>query len=345
MAPASSPNQTRRNGSTVFHGSFRALARQMMVIVLPLAAAACFLLFGAIGWRLFLASLLLAPLFLALALVLTRMEGLTLDDAQGRVRRSFRRPIPYDQLDSLHYSEWMGLGQLTGRTRSGRSEILIRNLDAATGRRLLEAFSRRRPRLRIGRRQRSGWKTMVAMMGVVVLCYPVALYFLHREHPAATTPCTPVETPAAARTVLRTDRNLAIAWPEEVNRFHPVVLSPFDVGSIGRSGRWFLRLSGIRGEFGLFHYACCARFGIVPAVLKSVLLRHWSRPVIYEFHRRPRHNLCLAGLRAGIPGALVLLRNEDDGASVLISLRARSLTFKSRLQHLLPAFSVRFRER
>jgi len=317
---------------------------QILGVLLPFEAVISLVLFGSIGWRLFLASLALLPLFLFLALLLARMDRLVLDDKAGRLRSRLRPPLEYGQIESLRFVEWMGLAQVAVRTRSGRVQTLLNSLDASEARRLENALTERIPGLPVRSRRYAGWKMIAGLVGVVLVFYWVAGLLVHRRFPDAPAGCTqiiPADAGVSGEMVTHRNGKVLVRWPAEIQRQRPSLMPRTDVASLNLSGRLFLRSAGFEGEYDLFRYACCSKFGLVPAILKAVLAERWKFLSIYVFDRPPRHGLCFAGLRGGEPAALLALRNEADSAEVTILLRPRASLSGEWFKKWLPAIDIK----
>ncbi len=346
MSETSLGNDHGASGQVLFQGSFRGLVLQILSVLLPFEAVISFVLFGSIGWRLFLASLALLPLFLILALLVSRMDRLTLDDEARQLRIRFHSPLEYGQIESFRFVEWMGLAQVAVRTRSGKVQTLLNSLDGSEIGCLENALAERIPGLSVRRRRYAGWKMIAGLVGVVLVFYWVAGLLVHRRFPNASTGCLQIilaDAGVSGEMVTHRDGKILVRWPVEIQRQRPNLMPRTKVSSLNLSGRLFLRSAGFEGEYDLFRYACCGKFGLVPAILKSVLVERWKSLSIYVFDRPPRHGLCFAGLREGEPAALIVLRDKA-AAEVMILLRPGTPLSEEWFKRWCPAIDIEIGE-
>ncbi|MCP5119186.1 MAG: hypothetical protein GY953_50945 [bacterium] len=285
---------------TRFSGSFTRIARQMLIVLAPLAAAVCLMLFGPPGLRIFVLSLAMAPVLLLLAFAIARVDQLAFDYEHNRWLRPLRRPLPADSIASVQLVETLGLIQATARTHRGSSEMLLAGLPAARGAELVRAIENSSRTAQVTSRRVSVWKPALAPALVVGLPHIGAIAYHHRKTPAAATGCTAENWPAGTRGTTThqlggasfslpgsfqlTERRSGQLHFRTQEGIDLVVAPGSDPEPGGRAGAVFLRAAGLRTEHELYRYACCTRFAIIPLLLKRVVLSgaHSTNLTVYR---------------------------------------------------------------
>lgn len=306
----------------LFRGSFPGLLRQMLASLIPVGAALCLLVFGWPGWRVFLASAVLTPVVALLALLAARVDRVAFDDEERRLRRPLRRPVPYGVVKAVRFIRTMGLLQVVARNERGRYEILL----AALPERDRDAFEH-------AIRERSGeipcvvsdyapWKLSAAIVVLLAVLYGAGACYMTRRSPAASAACE--ELPpgdSAGRTVAMVHQGdgIAVRFPESYVGSRLTVIRTGGFRSVGDTGRLFLWLAGMRSEHDLFRYAACSRFGLVPLILKAVLLDRWEDVRVLTSGGGDDRVLGIRGRNQGRGEVRLLLENRPAGLEAVVA--------------------------
>jgi len=295
----------------------------MMTALLPVAVALCVLLFGLPGWRIFLVSLLVVPVVLLAGWGIARIDRLRLDDARRVFRRTLKKPLPYDELELVRTVETGGLVQAVARTRRGRVEILMFGLAPGEQERFVKAVAARCPGISFQAGRFAGWKLSALVVALLAAVYAGGVFYYQRNSPTASAACESV--PAAgdgpARFISRTVNGLSIRLPAAFAGAPLTVIRSGGFRSIGGTGRLFLTVSGIGSEHELLRYAACSRIGIVPLVLKSVLLSRWEEPRVWTRSGGRTQALLIQGHHEGRSELRLMVHNQEAGIEAVIALR------------------------
>lgn len=326
-----------------YQGSFTGLAKQMVAAVLPVAAAICLLLFGELGARLFLASLLVIPMILALAWLVSRLDRAELDDGEGVIRRNWRKAIPYADVKVVRFIRSMGAVQVTATLESKRSEVLLfglRLLDADT---LEEGLERRCPNVTFERRAYASWKLTALAVGLLAAVGVAGHFYLARKSPASLVSCAvapPAPSADSGEPLVREGEGIVVTLPREFEHAQFTVARLFSFEETGRTGKAFLVIAGLNSEWSLFRYAACSRFGFVPLVLKAVLLSRWEDPRVLTLKTGGADLLLVTGQREGVSEGRVLVHREDGGLEALVAIRLNEKLGADELARLLGQITI-----
>ncbi len=325
----------------VFRGSVRALATQMAAAVLPFAGATCLLLFGPIGWRFFLVFLAVLPGIGLLALVMAWADRLKFDAAAGVLRRRLRPPLRADEVVFVRCVESLGQVQVTARMRRRSAQLLLVALAARELPRLLEALERWCPEAEVRVSRYPVWKLIGATLGILGALYLFGVWYLEREHPGAAAECRRVSGgDSAGATVSRRLAGVRVRLPAELEAAQLAAAPAAAMESLGGAASFFLRVAGIGSEYELLHYACCARFGLVPRTLKTVLVAGPADVRLYEFRADPIAALAVVRPAGSGSSARLFLFNRDDGSGASLVLGTQQVLDENSLARLLPRASV-----
>lgn len=329
--------------SPEFHGSTLGLAKQMIVAVLPIAATISFLLFGPLGARMLLISLAIVPVLLVFAWLIARFDRIRFDDSEQVIRRTLRPPLPYGRITRVRFVESLGVVQSVVHMGS-RTEILTVGLIAEEGDDLRGALRSRCPDVQFDARGYSGWKLTVAMVALLFAAYLAGSFYLERRFPAIATACAEAPEPGApslaGAPIVREGEGIVVSVPRELERTRFTVGQMTRIRESGRAGQTFLKIAGFQTEFELFHYAACARYGLIPNLLKGVLLSRWADPSVYPSHRNGTLSLLISGRRDGKTGARILLYDEPARIEAFVVVDLSDEFSLTTLATLLPRFTV-----
>lgn len=324
-----------------FNGSVRALVQQMAAAVLPFVAAVCFLLFGSVGWRLFLVSLVVVPGIVLLAFLMAWADRLTIDVTERVLRRRFRPPLPFDQVASVRCVHSLGQVQMAVKTRRGATQFLMVALDARELPRFIEALKGCCPEAEVYTSRYPVWKLIGATLAILLALYLFGAWFLQRRHPGTAADCIPISSAGGAgAAVSRRLAGVRVTLPGELDTARLAAAPAASMESLSGSAWFFLRAAGITSEYELLHYACCSRFGLVPLILKTVLVAGSADVRLYEFHKAPIAALAVVRSTGSGSSTRLFLFNRDDQTGASVVLHTSELLDESNLPHLLPRVSV-----
>ncbi len=313
---------TEHAGGPEFRGSFTGLAAQMIAAVLPVAAAAGFLFFGPVGGRIFLVSLLLMPVLLALAWAISRVDRLRFLDAERVLLRNLRPPVAYEDLADIRFLESLGTVQVTGRAGK-RTELLSAGLVRDEAERLRRALRERVPGCDIESRGYAAWKLTAIAVALVAGVSMAGSFYMEWKAPVVGVDCAeavPAARAAERPTLERAGEGVVAKLPAVLEGRRFAVAQTGSFAETGRTGRIFLAIAGLDSEWELFHYAACSRFGLVPRLLKIVLLSRWESPQIYTSTRGSTKALLVAGRRDGVSEGRVLLYDETSQLEAMVAV-------------------------
>lgn len=319
------------SGAQHLEGSFIALFKQMGLVVIVSGFAICLALFGPTGPRVFVVSMAVLPVIALIAWFVSQTDRLTFDDRYECVRRKLRGPVEYSEIRHVRLSEFLGVVLAVAGTREGATEVLMVSLPAGRRKALRDALKQRCEEVKIKTVRYSAPKWLAVVLGIVVIGYAVGALLIKQRYPAANATCQPVFGDSAetgSRSI--SAGGVAVTIPDtfeaavkdggvsvtDSDTGLKIVLAPPDHGHmLGRSGRLFLAVSGIRGEYELFDYACCSSFGGVPLMLKAVVLSRWQDGRVLRWSAGNSRGI-LFGRLAGKVDARLLVSDRGTGEEV-----------------------------
>jgi hypothetical protein len=326
-----------------FRGSVTGLAKQMIAAVLPIAAAVSFLLFGSLGGRIFLVSLAIVPVLLLFAWFIARVDRIRFDDTERVIRPTFRSPISYDRIERVRFVESLGVLQSIAHV-GRRTELLTIGLDGEKGEDLQRALHQRTKGVEFDSRDYGAWKLTAIAVGVLIASSIAGSIYLERKAGATAAVCAAAPAPGAPSRagdpIVREGQGIIVTLPRELETTKFTVARMDKFTETGRTGRIFLEVAGLRSEFELFHYAACARFGVVPRMLKGALLSRWETPRVFTFERDSVRILLVAGRRNETAEARILLYDEATNAEALVAVLLSAEFDATTLASLLPQFTI-----
>ncbi len=325
-----------------FRASTTILTGQMLLAVVPVSTAICFLFFGGLGWRLAAASLAaLAPLIWGLAWLITRLDQVEFDEASAIIRRRWRKPLPWDDIESLRFLRSAGSVQVSAQTHAGRSEVILLGLPGRDEQRLKETFTQLRSDIPLVARSYKAWKLTAVALVLMLAIYTAGMYWIWRESPVTRVACIDAEFgPAPPGSLVRQGAGIRVQMPATFEGARFRVMNTGRFTEVGGIGQWFLRVAGIDSEYELFHYAACARQGLVPMFLKTALLGQWDDPQVVESIGSPNRRLAILGRRGGAGEASILVLNTEHDVEALIALRLGDQVTREQLRRQLGSISV-----
>ncbi len=318
--PSEHGGASARNAKVVLRGSFPGLLRQMLASVAPVAAAMCLFLFGVPGWRIFAASVVFAPVIVAIAWLVARLDRLEFDDQRQAIQRPLRRALAYEDVKALLAVETLGCFQLVARTHRAGTQILLIAFPEEERDRLERIVGGRLPQAGWRWSRYRSWRLVALLVTLLGALYAGGAWYFLRKTPAARVICEPV-APAAGRTASfrYQAKGLILTLPEELEGVRLTVIPTGGFRSVGQTGRTFLWLAGIHTEHDLFRYATCSRFGFVPLLFRAVLLDRWESARILASDRPPHRALAIRGKREG-PGEIrLLVQNAEEGVEAVVA--------------------------
>jgi len=326
-----------------FRGSAAGLGKQMIAAVVPIAAALGFLLFGPLGGRMFLVSLLIVPLLLAFAWCIARIDRIRFDDTERVIRRTLRPPVPYGRIERVRFVESLGVLQTIAHVGK-RTELLTVGLNAEHGEDLQQALRARSKGIEFDSRGYAAWKLTAIAVGVLIASSVAGTFYLESKAGSNAAVCAEAPVPGAPSQagdpIVREGEGVVVTLPRELERTRFTVVRIGNFQETGRTGRAFLAAAGIGSEHELFHYAACSRFGVIPRILKGALLSRWETPRVYTLDRPGATTLLIAGRRDDAAEARILLHDEATGLEALVAVLLSEDLDAPTLATLLPQFTI-----
>ena len=341
-----------------FRSSFPLLALQIVGLLVPFSAAVSYLVFGPAGWAFFVYPLGLTLALLVVMGIVVLADRISLDDNYQQIKRGWARPLSYHEIKSVRFRECLGLARVSADTHNGKSVLLLLALNTRAKRRLREALMERIPEVTAKTGRRSGLLLVSLLAALLAVLYFGATYATGQWVQAVNTPCSAVSPAANAvggETVIDAagmrytlpdsfrqvpDRHGGVLFEDAATGDLIRVVPPLGLESLGRSARWFMQLAGLRSDFELLRYACCSEFGVVPAVLKAIVVGRWTSPKIYRFDSVQRRALLLGG--AGNAGMefRILVQDQESGAEANLVYVAPRPVPANEVAELLPRIAV-----
>lgn len=341
-----------------FRSSFALLALQIVGLLIPFSAAISYLMFGPAGWAFFVYPLGLTLALLVVMGVAALADRISLDDNYQQIKRGWAPPLSYHEIKSVRFRQCLGLARVSADTHGGKSVLLLMALNTRAKRRLRRALLERLPGITAKTERRSGLLLVSLLAVLLAVFYFGAIYATGHWVQAVNTPCTAVSSAgeaAGGEAVIDAagmrytlpdsfrqvpDRRGGVLFADAATGDSIRVVPPLGLESLGRSARWFMHFARLRSDFDLLRYACCSEFGVVPAMLKAVVVRRWTNPKIYRFDSAQRRALLLGG--AGNAGMefRILVHDQESGAEANLVYVANRPVPANEVAELLPRIAV-----
>jgi hypothetical protein len=326
--------------------------------VLAVGPVLCFFLVGERWLRLFVASLVILPFLLLFALLVSLMDTFSFDDANRQITRRSKRPVPYNEVQSVELVAAGGLIQAKVRTGRRRKEVLAVGLSAADEPGLRREFAKRFRPESIHATKSSIFKEAAVVLLLVGAVYAAGQAYLQRKYPAISVDCTQVDWKIGSETMNESSYTLSGMSLRVPPPFHLVRQSKSELlfqdtilerVLIARPTLYEKRddqtkaisayLLGIRSDYSLLRFGYCARFGIIPLMLKGVVLSNVINPRIYEVRSGAYRALVVSALRGARTVATMVVVDEQTGSEVSVSLSSRRPIEESPLKEVLAGIS------
>ncbi len=331
-----------------------------MLILAPLVCAA--VVEDAWPW-VFAASLVpILPFMAMFALIVGRWDRFRLDDERRVIHRPLRKPLAYESIQGIVFvrtGPLFFIETVTGRFR--RPRLLM----AGDGRELDRAMSEIEERFSEVplEERRMPIYGILAGVGVAVLLVQLSfVYYLRTTAPGVGMPCEPTELsasiPESSHGAAYRLPGVGFSLPDEfqlVQGDERAGRYVFEDTSHGRmvivrrglladmadgEGKWLVReprsgrlspgvffyLLGVEDSFDLLKFVYCARFGMIPLVLKAVLLSSEGKGRaeevrFHEFDREGADGLIHSYTLDGRGRAEILMRHGETRSEIAMSIR------------------------
>ena len=352
---------------TAYQGDAAGFVRQIVSHVLPPACLLSFCFFGPIGLKVFaLFCLVSAPVIGAFYLFVKFWDRLSLDDDAGAIRLAIRR-LPYESITTFRVVVIGDLAQISVAPHWWNNTPLLAALSREKSEALLRSLKSRCPKARVREMILSRRVTIGLPLAAISLLYLGFHFFVMGGSSVAGMVCKAGnwyrEDAALTYGPERKLGGIEFAVPAgfeasddasfdggfEFNSTHPsanlsvyggVFASPSTPGLGPTLGAWPLDSAGLDTGYGYFRWVYCSRYGVLPLLLKSLLLGRSSGPVpapieLWEIDHPHWRGLVKVDNQPGRGQAEILLSMRATGEETNFVLRQRLPIEKAQLSALI----------
>ena len=352
---------------TTYQGDAAGFIRQIVSHVLPPACLLSFCFFGPIGLEVFvLFCLVSAPVVGLFYLFVRFWDRLSLDDDTGEVRLALRR-LPYESITTFRVVVIGDLAQISVAPHWWNNTLLLAALSREKSEALLRSLRSRCPKARGRETILSRRVTIGLPLAAISLLYMEFHFFFMRGSPEAGVVCEvenwyredTVLTYGAARQLGAIEFSVPAGFeplddassdggfwftsidpPANLSVYGGVFASPSTPGLGPTLSAWPLDTVGLDTGYGYFRWVYCSRYGVLPLLLKSLVLGRSSglgaAPIeLWEIDHPHWRGLVKVDNQPGRGQAEILLSMRATGEEINFVLRQRLPIEKAQLSALI----------
>ena len=350
-----------------YQGDAAGFIRQIVSHVLPPACLLSFCFFGSIGLEVFaLFCLVSAPVIGAFYLFVKSWDRLALDDDTGEVRLALRR-LPYESITSFRVVVIGDLAQISVAPHWWNNTPLLAALSREKNEALLRSLRSRCPKARVRETILSRRVTIGLPLAAIALLYMGFHFFVMGGSPEAGVVCE-VEnwyredgalTYGAMRQLGAIEFSIPAGFepsddassdgdfwftsmdpPANLSVYGGVFARPSTPGLGPTLSAWPLDTVGLDTGYGYFRWVYCSRYGVLPLLLKSLLLGRSSgsapAPIeLWEIDHPLWRGLVKVDNQPGRGQAEILLSMRATEDEIHFTLRQNQRIEKAQLSALI----------
>jgi hypothetical protein len=286
-----------------YKGSCFLFCKHVFLYILVTAPVLSFCLMGIRWYYLFSTMLVLAiPLIVFFGMLISRAGKFSFDDEQQQIIKPFKRRIPYQSIMRIDINETGRLMQVSVKRGFLRGTPLSYALDSRDKQRLKEDLLKRFPQMVIREKRFVDWKSIGVILTAVVFLTAAFHLYLYRSNEALNViPCQVTwkssERPAKntrqysvgnfrvslpGRFQLTGMDEGALQFEDRLNKTEIKFIAGARLVILGPKADFVEYASGIHDYYDVQKTAYFAQAGIVPLVLKDMILAGLSDVVLYE---------------------------------------------------------------
>ena len=352
---------------TTYQGDAASFVRQIVSHVLPPACLLSFCFFGPIGVEVFaLFCLVSAPVVGLFYLFVRFWDRLSLDDDTGEVRLALRR-LPYESITTFRVVVIGDVAQISVVPHWWNNTPLLAALSRKKSEALLRSLKRRCPKARVREIVLSRRVTIGLPLAVIAILYMGFHFFVMRGSSEAGVVCEMENwyredaalTYGLARKLGGIEFAVPIGFeplddasfdggfeftsvdpPANLSVYGGVFASPSTPGLGPTLSAWPLDSVGLDTGYGYFRWVYCSRYGVLPLLLKSLLLGRSSGPVpapieLWEIDHPHWRGLVKVDNQPGRGQAEILLSMRATEDEINFTLRQNQRIEKAQLSALI----------
>jgi hypothetical protein len=287
-----------------YRGSGVLFLKNVFLYVLATAPLLSFCLMGTQWFHIFTTMIVLAfPFVLLAGLLVSWTDEFSFDDELQQIVRSAGRRIPYQRITRIDINETGRLLQVSVKQGLLRRTPLSYALDAKDKPRLIGELLKRFPQQIIRERRYVDWKSIAVILTVIVLMTAGFHFYLYRTNeeirvaPRQAAWTTPKRLLKNTRQYTVGYFGIAVPGRFQLTRMHENALqfedreaktevkfvagqrAEFPESKVVQLVRY---ATGIRDNYDLLNTAYSAKVGVLPLMLKDLVLRGLTNVVIYD---------------------------------------------------------------